>query len=93
MIRAEKTHRLFKLINYVPPYLKMKCLVAIAHPLHESLCHALEETVVATLKESGHSVIAQNLYEENFHACLTANERQTYYSEVYDRKSISREIE
>ncbi|WP_217348986.1 NAD(P)H-dependent oxidoreductase [Prosthecochloris sp. GSB1] len=77
----------------MPLYLKMKCLVVIAHPLHESLCHALEETVVAALKESGHSVIVQNLYEENFHACLTANERQTYYSEMYDKESIDQEIE
>lgn len=72
---------------------KMKCLVVIAHPLQKSLCHALEGTVVAALEESGHSVIVQNLYEENFNACLTVNERQTYYSEIYDKESISKEIQ
>lgn len=71
----------------------MKCLVVTAHPLQKSLCHIFGETVVATLKESGHSVIVQNLYKENFNACLTAAERQTYYANVYDKESVSQEIE
>ena len=34
----------------------MKCLVVIAHPVTDSLCHALAQSAIQALSEAGHTV-------------------------------------
>ncbi|MBM3519939.1 MAG: flavodoxin family protein [Alphaproteobacteria bacterium] len=57
----------------------MKCLVVIAHPLKESLCHSLAAVARQALESAGHEVDAPDLYAENFMPALTADERRHHY--------------
>ncbi len=57
----------------------MKCLVVIAHPLKESLCHSLAVVARQALESAGHDVDALDLYAENFVPTLTADERRHHY--------------
>lgn len=52
----------------------MKCLVVIAHPLADSLCHALARTAIATLMAAGHEVEVEDLCASGFQPALTAAE-------------------
>lgn len=40
----------------------MKCLVVIAHPVHDSLCRALAHHAISTLTAHGHVVVVEDLY-------------------------------
>jgi NAD(P)H dehydrogenase (quinone) len=62
----------------------MKCLLVTAHPLRESLCSTLSDRAAEALRKMGHEAIREDLYEGNFSAELTAEERRTYYAGVYD---------
>jgi len=66
----------------------MNCLVVTAHPLSNSLCMALTEQVVQTLKAAGHTVIIEDLYKMKFDPSLTENERKSYYETRYDDGEI-----
>ncbi len=70
----------------------MKCLVVIAHPLKNSLCHALADRATAALRRRGHDTIVKDLYDQQFAAALTAAERQSYYSASFDRSAIAQDV-
>jgi len=71
----------------------VRCLVVIAHPLQESLCHSLAAGAAATLGTAGHEVLIEDLYRNDFSASLTAAERSGYYSQSYDMTSIQPEVD
>jgi len=71
----------------------MKCLVVIAHPLRESLCHTLAARAVATLRAAGHEVVVEDLYGDGFGAALTAAERASYYQPRYDAAAVRAEAD
>lgn len=70
----------------------MKCLVVIAHPLKESLCHALARTAIDALTAQGHEVHVEDLYESGFSPSLTASERRSYYGSPFDAEAIQPSI-
>jgi putative NADPH-quinone reductase len=65
----------------------MKCLVVIAHPLHESLCHALAERVIGALRAAGHEVVVEDLCA-GFDPRLSAAERAGYYAPSHDVAAV-----
>lgn len=71
----------------------MKCLVVIAHPLLDSLCHSLARTAISALSAAGHEVMIEDLYESGFSPALSAAERRTYYVHPYDASAIQAEID
>jgi putative NADPH-quinone reductase len=71
----------------------VKCLVVIAHPLQESLCHTLATKAVETLRTAGHEVLIEDLYRNDFVASLTASERSSYYSPSYDSAGVQSEVD
>jgi len=71
----------------------MKCLVVIAHPVADSLCHTLANTVIAALKEAGHEVEIEDLYASAFSPVLTTAERQSYYGPSFDAAAVKSEVE
>ena len=52
----------------------MKVLAIIGHQRTGSFCHAIFETAVSELKESGHEVVCHDLYEEHFDPILPDSE-------------------
>lgn len=56
----------------------MRCLVVYCHPVPESFCAAVRDTVVATLAARGWEVRVADLYAENFQPVLHCDERRTY---------------
>ncbi|MDD5647907.1 MAG: NAD(P)H-dependent oxidoreductase, partial [Dehalococcoidia bacterium] len=44
----------------------MKILVILAHPDKKSFNHAIAETVVKTLRATGHQAVFHDLYKEEF---------------------------
>ncbi|ADW17563.1 NAD(P)H dehydrogenase (quinone) [Desulfobulbus propionicus DSM 2032] len=70
----------------------MKCLVVIAHPLPDSLCHCLARAAIQTLVDSGHDVISTDLYLDKFSPSLTESERRSYYSPSFHADSVKEEI-
>jgi putative NADPH-quinone reductase len=71
----------------------MKCLVVIAHPLADSLCHALARSVVETLSAAGHEVVVEDLYRSGFAPALGAAERQSYYGARFDDSALRGHID
>ena len=63
--------------------------VVHCHPLVESFDHALFRTIVATLKQNGHKVVATDLYREEFQPAMTEQERQTYMGMSYDTTAVA----
>src|ERR1051326_1475236 len=63
--------------------------VICCHPLADSYCHALLRTVVETLRESRHEVVATDLYAERFDPVLTPQERRAYYRTPYDDSAMA----
>ena len=57
----------------------MKCLVVVAHPLADSLCHTLADSVLSALRAAGHDVLLENLYDREFDPVLNPAERASYY--------------
>lgn len=55
----------------------MNILVILAHPYNKSLNYAIYERVIDTLKANNHTVIAHDLYAENFDPVLKGNEVMT----------------
>lgn len=71
----------------------MKCLVIIAHPLHDSLCQTLAKKAISVLTANGHKVIVQDLYASDFSPTLTHTERQSYYTHSLDQTAVSGDVE
>jgi NAD(P)H dehydrogenase (quinone) len=71
----------------------VRCLVVVAHPLHDSLCHTLADRAVAALAAAGHEVELEDLCADGFSPALTIAERQSYYGEHYDAAAVQPEIE
>lgn len=70
----------------------MKCLVVIAHPLGDSLCHALARSVIEALTAVGHEVQIEDLYQSGFAPALTLGERKRYYAPPFDSAAVQSEI-
>lgn len=55
----------------------MEISVILAHPYRESFNHAIYQTVLDTLNENRHQILAHNLYEEEFNPLLGGSELAT----------------
>ena len=62
--------------------------VVHCHPLVDSYNHGLFRTIVETLKQKGHKVVATDLYREGFQPAMTEQERRTYMDMSYDKSAI-----
>lgn len=71
----------------------MKCLVVIAHPVTDSLCHAIASSAITTLTEAGHEVQIEDLYQTEFSPLLTVAERQSYYRAPFDSAAVQSQAE
>lgn len=71
----------------------MKCLVVIAHPVGDSLCHALAQTAIGVLNAAGHEVETEDLCRTGFAPSLTVAERCSYYDAPYDASAVRPQIE
>lgn len=56
----------------------MRCLIVYCHPVPESYCASVRDTVVATLEKNGHEVDLLDLYAEGFDPVMPADERRIY---------------
>ena len=63
--------------------------VVHCHPLTESFNHALFRTIVETLEQNGHRVVATDLYREAFQPAMTEQERRTYMDMSYDKREVA----
>ena len=63
--------------------------VVHCHPLVESYDHALFQTIVATLRQRGHDVVATDLYREGFDPAMTEAERRSYMGNAYDESAVA----
>lgn len=71
----------------------MKCLVVVAHPIADSLCHSLAQSAIQVLTEAGHEVEVEDLYQSEFSPSITVRERQTYYVPPFDASSVQAQVE
>ena len=71
----------------------MKCLVVIAHPLADSLCHSMAKLVITHLTKAGHEVIVEDLYQENFTPMLSSLERESYYSSAFNAVAVQQQLQ
>jgi NAD(P)H dehydrogenase (quinone) len=71
----------------------VKCLVVVAHPITDSLCHTVARVVIQTLTEAGHEVQVEDLYQTEFAPTLTVSERQSYYSPSFDAAAVQSQAE
>ncbi|MGO8916385.1 MAG: NAD(P)H-dependent oxidoreductase [Stellaceae bacterium] len=62
--------------------------VVHCHPLTESYNHALFRVIVDTLAQSGHEVVASDLYREQFDPRMSAEERLSYHQAAYDDRAV-----
>lgn len=67
--------------------------VVHCHPLVESYDHALFQTIVATLHEHGHDVVATDLYREGFDPAMSEAERRSYMGNDYDGRAVASYID
>lgn len=70
----------------------MKCMVVIAHPLHDSLCHALAARAITALRAAGHEVVVEDLCA-GFDPRLSASERASYYAPHFDAAAVRGEAD
>lgn len=70
----------------------MKCLVVIAHPLPNSLCHAMARVSIDALSAAGHQVEIEDLYRNEYSPLLTASERNSYYDSAFDASVVQSQI-
>lgn len=71
----------------------MKCLVVVAHPISDSLCHAMARSAVAALTAAGHEVQIEDLYQSGFPPTLTVSERKSYYSSPFESVAVQSQID
>ena len=70
----------------------MKCLVVVAHPLNDSLCHVMARTAIEALRAAGHEVLIEDLYQSGFTSELTPRERQSYYSPAFEAEAVQSQV-
>lgn len=70
----------------------MKCLVVIAHPLADSLCHTMARAAVGALVTAGHEIEIEDLCGEDFAPSLRPSERQSYYRPPFDASALEPQI-
>ena len=70
----------------------MKCLIVLAHPLHDSLCYYLAQETIAHMKNKGYDLSVKDLYKENFEPALRAQERASYYAEMVIDECLQKDI-
>lgn len=71
----------------------MKCLVVIAHPIADSLCHTMANTAISSLIANGHEVIVEDLYASDFSPVLTIEERLSYYTDSFDHSLVKDKLD
>lgn len=71
----------------------MKCLVVIAHPDADSLCHSLAQSAIQVLTDAGHEVEVEDLYRSGFSPSMTVVERRSYYAPPFDASTAQDRIE
>ncbi|MDK9702805.1 MAG: NAD(P)H-dependent oxidoreductase [Sulfuritalea sp.] len=71
----------------------MKCLVVLAHPISDSLCHALAHSAIQALTEAGHEVEVEDLYRAEFSPALAVSERRSYYQPSFDSSAVQSQVE
>ncbi|WP_151804091.1 NAD(P)H-dependent oxidoreductase [Acinetobacter bereziniae] len=71
----------------------MKCLVVIAHPINDSLCHRMAKTAIASLIANGHEVVVEDLYAADFAPALTYEECLSYYGPAFDQTAVKQKID
>ena len=70
----------------------MKCLVVVAHPVTDSLCHSLARSAIQALAEAGHEVQVDHLYQTGFSPSLSVSERQSYYHPPFDSSAVQSQV-
>ena len=60
----------------------MRALVVIAHPVEDSFCQATAARVVTGLRTGGHGVDVIDLYEDDFRAAMSLEERIAYHTDA-----------
>jgi len=70
----------------------MKCLVVVAHPVTDSLCHSLARSAIQALAKAGHEVQVENLYQTEFLPSLSISERQSYYRPPFDSSAVQSQV-
>ena len=71
----------------------MRILVVFAHPLDDSYAAALRDSIVETLKASGHTIDLCELYKEEFDPILSAHERRAYKDTSANFKAVSDHVQ
>ena len=71
----------------------MKCLVVIAHPVADSLCHSLAQSAIQALRESGHDVEVEDLCQAGFSPSLSVSGRRSYYLSPFDMSAVQPQAE
>src|SRR5690349_17044906 len=71
----------------------MKCLVVIAHPDADSLCHSLAQSAIDALVAAGHEVEVEDLYRNGFSPPITLAERRSYYGSPFDTSLLEDRVE
>ena len=62
--------------------------VVHCHPLADSFSHAVFDTVVKTLTDKGHDVVATDLYAERFDPVMSDAERASYMGNDYRGEAV-----
>lgn len=70
----------------------MKCLIVLAHPLHDSLCSHLAKETIVHMESKGYDISVKDLYKENFDPLLRAEERASYYAEIVMDERLQKDI-
>jgi len=70
----------------------LKTLLVIAHPQQNSLCRHLAQETKAHLQSRGYEITVKDLYKESFDPVLTAQERDSYYSDCFDVAEVENDI-
>jgi NAD(P)H dehydrogenase (quinone) len=71
----------------------MKCLVVYCHPVPESFCAVVRDTIVAALAARGAEVRLVDLYAEDFDPVLSAEERRSYNDHAPDDPKLAPHVE
>ena len=61
--------------------MSMNISLILGHPRKESFCHAIATTARTTVHAQGHTVVFHDLYAEEFHPLMTAEESLTRVSD------------
>ena len=73
--------------------MQLNCLVVLAHPLKDSLCHHLSAKMINHMTNKGYRVTVKDLYKENFNPVLTKAERASYYEKQFDSSQLKDDID